>query len=77
MDGDAVRSPSDLAGALGEALSSVSYHVRVLVECSCLVKVEEKKVRGATQRFYRRDLEAEWALKILAEDEEQPPRKNS
>lgn len=73
MDGDVVRSPTALGRSLGEALSSVSYHVRVLVECSCLVQVKERKVRGATQHFYRRDLEAEWALKILAEDEDEAP----
>lgn len=77
MEGDVVRSPTALARNLNESLSNVSYHVRVLVECGCLVKVKEKRVRGATQHFYQRHLEAEWALEILAEDENEPPVEDS
>lgn len=77
MDGEAVRSPRELSLLLEETLSNVSYHVRVLVECGALVQVSVQKVRGATQHFYKRTVEAEWALTILAESEDVPPRRGS
>lgn len=77
MDDDVVTSPRDLSRTLKESLSNVSYHVRVLAECNALVQVSERKVRGATQRFYRRTVEAEWALTILAESENDSPPKDS
>jgi DNA-binding transcriptional ArsR family regulator len=75
MDGEAVYSPRELANILEESLSNVSYHVRVLFDRGALVRVSEQKVRGATQRFYRRSVQADWALKVLAESEDEPPEK--
>ncbi|MGA8747093.1 MAG: winged helix-turn-helix domain-containing protein [Solirubrobacterales bacterium] len=48
-----VASPSELAKALGEGLSQVSYHVNVLIECDCLELVKTEPRRGAIEHYYR------------------------
>jgi DNA-binding transcriptional ArsR family regulator len=58
-------SPSQLAGALGEPLGNVSYHVKILAECEAIELVRTTPVRGAVEHFYRatalpRLTEAEW-----------------
>lgn len=63
-------SPSDLAAALDVALTSVAYHVHVLVECGALTPVGEEQVRGAKKHFYRGSVEAGWAEKMLEEDDQ-------
>jgi DNA-binding transcriptional ArsR family regulator len=65
-DGNAA-SPRELAERLGEPLGNLSYHVRVLAECGALVLVEEKRVRGTTQHFYRSSVTAGWARSLLEE----------
>ncbi len=45
-------SPVELARALDESLSSVSYHVTVLVDCKTLRLVRTQQVRGALEHFY-------------------------
>jgi DNA-binding transcriptional ArsR family regulator len=64
-------SPSEMAEELGEPLSTIAYHVRVLAECGALKQVRERKVRGATQRFYSSSLEADWARAMLEADDEE------
>lgn len=63
-DGNAA-SPRELADRLGEPLGNLSYHVRVLAECGALVLVEERRVRGTTQHFYRSSVTADWARSLL------------
>lgn len=63
-------SPSDLAKALDQPLSSVSYHVRVLAKCGALKPVAKRQMRGTTQHFYRWSVKAEWVQALLEEDEE-------
>jgi len=58
-------SPRELASSLAQPLSNVSYHVRVLADCSVLELVRTKQVRGSMQHFYRSLLEAEWARFVL------------
>jgi DNA-binding transcriptional ArsR family regulator len=48
-----VASPNELAKGLGEGLSQVSYHVKVLNECECLELVKTKPRRGAIEHYYR------------------------
>jgi DNA-binding transcriptional ArsR family regulator len=75
-DGEPI-SPRELSEPLGEPISNVSYHVRVLAEYALIESVEERQVRGATQHFYRFALDAEWARKVLEEVEEDPPADKS
>jgi DNA-binding transcriptional ArsR family regulator len=65
-------SPCELSGLLGQPLSNVSYHVRVLAECGLIEVVEERLVRGATKHLYRWAVDAEWVKKLLEEEEEEP-----
>lgn len=65
MPDDNAASPRELAERLGEPLGNVSYHVRFLAECGALVLVEEKRVRGTTQHFYRSSVTADWAQSLL------------
>jgi len=58
-------SPRELSSALGEPLSRLSYHVRVLSTCGALELVRTKQIRGSTQHFYRSTLEAPWAKLAL------------
>ena len=53
MAGEEAISPRELAGALHQPLSNVSYHVRVLAECAAVSLVDTKPVRGSMQHFYR------------------------
>jgi DNA-binding transcriptional ArsR family regulator len=48
-----VASPNELAKGLGEGLSQVSYHVKVLNECECLELVKTEPRRGAVEHYYR------------------------
>jgi DNA-binding transcriptional ArsR family regulator len=67
-------SPRELARSLGQPLSNVSYHVRVLAECGAVSLVATKPTRGSMQHFYRRAVEAPWALQVLElETDGEPP----
>lgn len=48
-----VASPNQLAQELGEGLSQVSYHVKVLKEYECVELVKTEPRRGAVEHFYR------------------------
>jgi DNA-binding transcriptional ArsR family regulator len=48
-----VASPSDLAKELDEPLTTVSYHMRTLVKCSCVELVRTERRRGTIEHFYR------------------------
>ena len=36
----------------GLGISSISYHLKILIELGIVEEVRERKVRGATERFY-------------------------
>jgi DNA-binding transcriptional ArsR family regulator len=61
-------SPREIASALDQPLSNVSYHVRVLADCSAIALVDTKPVRGSMQHFYRTAIEAPWARQVLGLD---------
>jgi DNA-binding transcriptional ArsR family regulator len=46
-------SPRELAELVGERLSNVSYHVRVLNQTGCVELVRTEPRRGAIEHFYR------------------------
>ena len=48
-----VASPSDLAQELGEPLSNVSYHIKILLESEAIELVKTEPRRGAIEHFYR------------------------
>jgi DNA-binding transcriptional ArsR family regulator len=48
-----VASPNELAKELGEGLSQVSYHVKVLKEYGCIELVKTEPRRGAVEHYYR------------------------
>jgi DNA-binding transcriptional ArsR family regulator len=50
---DRVTSPRELAEALGEPLSTVSYHTQHLFRNGLLELVRTEKKRGATKHYYR------------------------
>ncbi len=51
--GERVSSPSEMANELGEDLSTIAYHVKVLNEAECIELVDTKQRRGATEHYYR------------------------
>lgn len=65
MFGEEAISPREVATALQQPLSKVSYHVRVLADRAAIVLVRTQPVRGSMQHFYRTALEAPWARQIL------------
>ena len=71
VDGTEI-SPRELANALAQPLSRLSYHVKVLAQCGAIELVGTKQVRGSTQHFYRSTVEAGWALMALAASSEPP-----
>lgn len=46
-------SPTQLADCIGDHLSNVSYHTKVLLECECIELVEIIPRRGAVEHIYR------------------------
>ena len=61
-----VASPNELSKELGEGLSQVSYHVKVLLESDCIELVKTEPRRGAVEHYYRATSraflnDAEWA----------------
>jgi DNA-binding transcriptional ArsR family regulator len=73
MNGGPPASPRDLTERLGDTLSNVSYHFRVLADAGVLTLVSTRPVRGSTQHFYGMQIEAEWAQAVLALDERPEP----
>jgi DNA-binding transcriptional ArsR family regulator len=59
-----VASPNELAKGLGEGLSQVSYHVKVLHQCDCIELVNTEPRRGAVEHYYRATARA-----FLADDD--------
>ena len=58
-------SPRELAEALDQPLSRLSYHVTVLARCRAIELAGTAPVRGSTQHFYRAAVDALWALIAL------------
>jgi DNA-binding transcriptional ArsR family regulator len=58
-------SPRRLSAALGQPLSNVSYHVRVLAECGAVTLVKTRPTRGSVEHFYRTTVRTPWALQVL------------
>ena len=48
-----VASPNELSKELGEGLSQVSYHVKVLRDYGCITQVKTVPRRGAVEHYYR------------------------
>jgi hypothetical protein len=67
-------SPRDLALNLGEHLSKLSYHVRILAWCGAVELARTEQVRGSMQHFYRVIVDARWA-RIALEATGDPPEK--
>src|SRR6476620_5064474 len=59
----------EMTERLGDTLSNVSYHFRVLAEAGVLKLVSTKPVRGSTQHFYGMEIDADWARAVLELDE--------
>jgi DNA-binding transcriptional ArsR family regulator len=68
MAAEEAISPREIANGLDQPLSNVSYHVRVLADCSAIALVNTKPVRGSMQHFYRIAIEAPWARQVLGLD---------
>jgi DNA-binding transcriptional ArsR family regulator len=69
MGDEEAISPREIAAALSQPLSNVSYHIRVLAECSTISLVRTKPVRGSMQHFYCATIEAPWARAVLRLDD--------
>jgi len=67
MDDKATASATDLALSLDKPLSRVAYHVNVLAGLDVLEPVRSRKVRGATEHFFRSTLNSHpaWARAAL------------
>jgi DNA-binding transcriptional ArsR family regulator len=48
-----MASPNELSKELGEGLSQVSYHVKVLKDYGCITQVKTVPRRGAVEHYYR------------------------
>ena len=61
LDGGRTLSPKDLSVELGASLGNINYHVTELVKAGLLQLESERKVRGATEHFYRQALSSNGA----------------
>ncbi len=73
IEDDGEISPRDLALALKEPLSKLSYHVRILAYCGAIELVRTDQVRGSMQHFYRVIIDARWAQMALEAPERTKP----
>lgn len=73
MANEKAISPREVASAIQQPLSNVSYHVRVLADCAAVSLVGTKAVRGSMQHFYCIAIEAPWARQMLGLDAEREP----
>jgi DNA-binding transcriptional ArsR family regulator len=48
-----IASPNEISKELGEGLSQVSYHVKVLKDYGCIELVKTEPRRGAVEHYYR------------------------
>ncbi len=51
--GNGPSSPKQISDLLGEPLSNVSYHARVLSKCNCIQLIETRPARGAVEHIYQ------------------------
>ena len=58
-------TPGQLATALGEKLSALSYHVRALAECGAIELVEVERDGCFKRHRYRPIVREAWALSAL------------
>jgi DNA-binding transcriptional ArsR family regulator len=73
--GDCEQSPRELAAALEQPLSKLSYHVRVLSKCGAVKLVRTRQVRGSTEHFYLAKVETPWARSALKAKDGPPPKR--
>ncbi len=59
IDGGRTLSPKELSYELRTPLSNVNYHVTQLYKSDLLELAGERRVRGATEHFYREATRAE------------------
>jgi len=64
--GGAPSFPREMAEAMDEPLSNVSYHCRILYECGAVKLVDEKPARGAMTHIYAFSVTEDWALAYLS-----------
>jgi DNA-binding transcriptional ArsR family regulator len=69
---DIETSPRELSADLGQSLSKLSYHVRVLAQRRAVALVRTRQSRGSTQHFYRSAVEAAWAHTALGVEDDPP-----
>lgn len=48
-----VASPNEISKELGEHVTTISHHVRVLAELDCIEEVRQEPRRGAIEHFYK------------------------
>lgn len=46
-------SPNRISERLGEEVSNVSHHMKVLLECECVELIDTRPVRGTVERVYK------------------------
>ena len=51
--GERVASPKEMGKEIGEHVTTVSYHVKVLLEADCIELVDTQQRRGAIEHYYR------------------------
>jgi predicted transcriptional regulator len=51
--GKGPSSPKRISDLVGEPLSNVAYHVRVLIRCNCIQLVDTRPARGAVEHIYK------------------------
>lgn len=66
QDAGEARSPNEIAEVFGVPVGYVSYHVKVLKECSALALTDTQPKRGAVEHFYASTvMDNELVVKIL------------
>jgi DNA-binding transcriptional ArsR family regulator len=67
---DGARSPVQLSKMIGEDVSSIDYHIKILASLGAAVKTSDRQVRGARENFFLSKVsDHEQMVTILADTE--------
>ena len=74
---DDAHSPVQLSKLTGEDVSSIDYHIKILVSMGAAVKTGDRKVRGARENFFVSMVSDHKQMATILADTEPDDRRNA
>jgi DNA-binding transcriptional ArsR family regulator len=74
---DDARSPVQLSKMTGEDVSSIDYHIKILVSMGAAVKTGDRRVRGARENFFLSKVSDHKQMVTILADTERDDRRDA